>query len=290
MLTKVVQSGKSFYSMIELAKILKEPPTMVSEKAIKANNLQNLKDYILRLGVTDYYFTINAMYKAVKPYSKKVEGMLAKRAIQESDDEEPKTKKDEKEKNELVKDYSRRLTNASAYRITRHAEKRIFQRFGVQAGKKQEAWFKALAPRLGYVGTQFGSTQEIWGNDEATVITNPEDKNIITVLAPDMEVLVSHSEYTDIDDTFNKMIHSMELKENRSYWDDLAVALRQLGETAISAADNIDTTRNAKSERGLELMNGIAESAVSQYKQLVYETETVIDEHTERMKYIESKR
>lgn len=288
MITKIVRSGISFYSVKDVNKILKESSAvMIAEKAIKGNGLKNNDDYFKKDDHPDYYFTKESIDKMLNPFKKTLNGMLAIRAMKELTEEAEPAPVTPEVKPE--KDYSKRLVNANSYNITYHASLRIKERFGI-AQAKQSTWFASMAPRLGYIGTQFGNTQEVWGNDEVTVITSPTEKSVITVLNPDMDVNVSHSSYKDIDEQFEQAIHSMLLGENRSYWEELSACFTQLGEFAQAAAQAIDGTRNTRSPRGLEIMAETEKNAIDQYKKLAYDIDSTICEHAERIKYIESKR
>lgn len=287
MISKIVKAGLRFYSVKDVNAILKEnSPVLIAEKTIKVNGLKENVDYLKKDKHPDYFFTKNSMTKLIEPYKKSLNGMLAIRAMKEQEEpvESPK-----QEATTPEADYSKRLTNANTYKITHHASQRLKERFGISL-VKQDTWFATMAPRLGYVGTQFGNTQEVWSNDEVTVITSPSEKTVITVLEPDMDVNVSNASYEDIDEKFAQAVHSMLLSENRSYWEDLAICFSQLGEFARAAAEAIEGTRNTKSTRGLEIMRETESNAVEQYKKLVYDLDSTICEHTERVKYIESKR
>ena len=101
---------------------------------------------------------------------------------------------------------------------------------------------------------------------------------------------ISKESYEDIDEKFDQAIRSMELKENRSYWEDLSSCLSQFAKFANAAVESIDSTKNAKAARGLEIMADTEKTVVEQYRKLVYDLDSTISEHNERMKYIESKR
>lgn len=289
MLSKVVKSGIVFYSVADLNKILREPsPVMLAEKAIKANGLKEKDDFIKKGNKNDYYMTVGSLWKLTKPFKKKLNGMMAERALKELD--VPKESPDkEPSKDDNKKDYSRRLTNANTYKISHHAQTRLRQRFNIP-NNQQDNWFATMAPRLGYIGTQYGETQEVWGNDDVTIVTSPSEKTVVTVLEPDMEVHISNTSYEDIDEKFDQAIRSMELKENRGYWEDLSSCLSQFAKFANAAVESIDSTKNAKAARGLEIMADTEKTVIEQYRKLVYDLDSTISEHNERMKYIESKR
>ena len=86
MLSKLVKSGIVFYSVADLNKILREPsPVLLAEKAIKANGLKEKDDYIKKGNKADYYMTVGSLWKLTKPFKKKLNGMLAERALKELD-------------------------------------------------------------------------------------------------------------------------------------------------------------------------------------------------------------
>lgn len=305
MIHSIVKNEITFYSVDDLNKILKEPSSvMVADRTIKANSLKEGKDYI-RPESSDYYFTRKAMGRLCQPYEKKLNGMMAIRALKELSAESrgevvaeasaslPFVPYKDKKQQTLDKpkpDYSKRLTNISSYHITHHAEKRIYNRFDVPAGKKQNDWFTGIAPRLGYMGTQFGNTQEVWGNDEVTIITSPTEKSVITVLEPDMDVNVSDAHYDDIDMEFSQAIHKLSLRENRSYWGALATQFQELQNFAGQAYASIEAGRTATNEADLADMDKQAQEIVATYHKLTYDLESLIQDHVERLKYIESKR
>lgn len=302
MIHSIVKDEITFYSVDDLNKILKEPSSvMVADRTIKANSLKEGKDYI-RPESSDYYFTRKAMGKLCQPYEKKLNGMMAIRALKELSAESrgeevedapmPVSYKDKKQQtlDKPKPDYSKRLTNIGSYHITHHAEKRIYNRFDVPAGKKQNDWFTGIAPRLGYMGTQFGNTQEVWGNDEVTIITSPTEKSVITVLEPDMDVNVSDAHYDDIDREFAQAIHKLTLRENRSFWGALATQFQELQTFAGQSYASIEAGRTATNEVDLEAMDKQAQEIVESYHKITYDLESLIQDHVERLKYIESKR
>lgn len=290
MLRKKTLKGIDFYSVDDLNKVLKEPSgTMLAEKAISANSYKSGRNYF-RDKDNAYYMKLPALEQIVKPFKKQLNGMVAMRLIKEAYTAQEQVTPEPAEDKTPKKDYSRRLTNVNTYRITHHAATRINERCGIALGKPQEQWLANMAPRLGYMGTQFGGTHQVWGNDEVVIVVSPEDKTVITVMGPDMDITVSTSQtYDDLDHAFKQAVHSIELKENRTYWEEFANKLTELGEFCTAAAKAVNTSRKANSERGQAIMADNDRDITQQYKYLTYELSALIDEHTERLKYIEKK-
>ena len=281
--------GKQFYSADEVFKDVKDNPGLIIAKGENSCGIKANKDYLLK--GSEYYITYDAANKLLKPYAKTLEGMIALRKLKEMATENkttngPKTSKSAKT---FSKDYGKRLTGISQYKLGYHAKQRMKKRFGLHTDKECETWFANLAPRLGFIGTEFGDDKEVWGNSEATFIVDPKDKMLITVMSPDMDINISKADFPDLDGKISEAIHKIVLATDRKYWEELAVKYKALADFSALASKAIDKTRKAKSVAGLCQIRDTVKSATYQYQELTFDINELNAYHNEALKYLKEK-
>lgn len=318
----ISNDGIIFFSFADINKVLKEPSNvLLPEQTIHGSNLTEGYHYIRKDGNPNYYFTAKIMDQILKRFKKTLNGKLAIRLFKEAREaltpipsqdgelpqeapetapaatEAPKTKPKLKKEEDFivnnVKDDNspRHLTNPERFGITHHAALRIKERFGKNRDSEQRAWWLQVAPKLRFIGTQAAHNYEVWGSDEAKVIVSQPDTAIITVLEPNMRTVVTNNpSYDDLKVSLNEAIASLQLKESRSFWEDLAIQFTVVAEFAQEAAASLERTRNGKSSASISIMHDTEEAVIEKYNEVTYQLDQLIDTHKGRVSYLEKKK
>ena len=289
----VKENGTLFYSAKDIFKDIKENPGIVIAKGMKSYGIKENKDFIRKN--SNYYVTLDSANKLLNLYAKTLDGMIAIRRLKEESfstskvDKISSSPKVSKPATEVPKDYGKRLVGISQYTISYHAKERIKSRFGMKTDKECKDWFTGLAPRIGFIGSEFGSNREVWGTSEATLIIDPQDKVVVTALDPDMDVNISGHDFPELDSQIGEALRKIKLNEERNYWEKLGSQYKELGNFAKLASESIEKTRKAKSTSGLDQMRDTVKSITLQYQYLTFHINELNAYHVEAMKYLKSK-
>ena len=282
----VEEKGKTYYSATDLFKDFKDNPGIIIAKGKKSYGIKEGTGFISK--GSEFYVDKSSAEKLISAYKGTLEGMIASRKLKEITSGKPEVKQGVPA-SDLNKDYGRRLTNISNIKLTFHAKQRITERYGLNTDSDRGRWLTNQLSRVGFLGQEFGTTNEIWGNDEATFVIDPSTHDIITVMEPSMEVNVGKPSFPELDAEIAKSIYHIKLAEERGYWEQLASQYARLAEFATLASKAIDKTRNAKSATGLSQISETVKQVNDQYRYLTWDIDMLNALHVEKMKYLDSK-